>query len=153
MMALCSSVGKKTSMNSTHGLRTSNNQSTKLSKETSCNLHGSLKTSRKQQKDKFEKCTKRTNSFFPYLNMKMSWLELGNLSCQAYSKPGQAIQYVNKGSSHHRLCLNAIPSRVLKRLRRLTSINPGDFKNKTPNSLHNLPIRRSHNEGKPPSSP
>ena len=72
-------------------------------------------------KIKIGKCTKKTKESFPYLDMKISWSKLEKLAFYAYSKPGQAIQYVNKGSSHHRTCLNAIPSGVLKCLGKLTS--------------------------------
>ena len=59
--------------------------------------------------------------------MKISWSSLGRPAFRAYSKPGQAIQYVNKDSCHRKSCLESIPSGVLKRLGRLTSVDPGDL--------------------------
>ena len=56
-----------------------------------------------------------------FLDIKLQWSRNGKLSFIAYSKPGQKIVYIEKGSTHRRLCLRAILSGVFKRLRRLTS--------------------------------
>ena len=39
-----------------------------------------LKPEEDNKKGKIRKCNKRANNFFPYLDMKMSWSELGRLS-------------------------------------------------------------------------
>ena len=66
------------------------------------------------------KVHKKTKESFPYLDMKIFWSEFEKPIFCIYSKHRQVIQYVNKGSSHQRSCLNEIPSSVLKRLGKLT---------------------------------
>ena len=90
------------------------------------------------EETKIGKCTKKTKWYFPYLDMKMLWSDLGRLAFRAYSKPGQAIQYVNKGSCHRRSCLEAIPHGVLKRLGKLTSTTPGGLEETTHQTIYKI---------------
>ena len=75
----------------------------------------------KEEEKAKNKCTKRIEPTFPFLDKEMSLNKKGNLSFQAYVKPTQRIQYVNKQSAYRKSCLKSIPKEVLKRLSRLTS--------------------------------
>ena len=54
----------------------------------------------------------------------MSWSPEGDLQFVLFRKKGQQLKYVGQESTHTPGTLRAIPSRVLKRLAKLTSRNP-----------------------------
>jgi hypothetical protein len=59
---------------------------------------------------------------FPFLDMKMSWSEEGDLRFGVYLKPGQQLKYLNNVSSHPPHCFKAITKGVFGRLASLTSL-------------------------------
>ena len=56
--------------------------------------------------------------------MKTSWSPEGDLQFGVFRKKGQQLKYVGKESTHSPGTLRAIPSGVLNRLAKLTSIKP-----------------------------
>ena len=58
------------------------------------------------------------------LDMKMSWSPEGDLQFGVFSKKVQQLKYVGEESTHTPGTLRAIPSGVLNRLAKLTSIKP-----------------------------
>ncbi len=62
------------------------------------------------------------SSFFPFLDMKMSWSEEGDLRFGVYLKPGQQLKYLNNVSTHPNHCFKAITKGVFGRLASLTSL-------------------------------
>jgi hypothetical protein len=46
--------------------------------------------------------------FFPFLDLKMTWLEEGELCFGIYLKPGQELKYLNIDSLHPPHCFKAI---------------------------------------------
>lgn len=65
---------------------------------------------------------------FPFLDMKMSWTDDGQLRFNVFNKKKQAIKYVEKGSTHRPCTFKSISSGVYTRLGRLTSNTPGNAK-------------------------
>ena len=63
------------------------------------------------------------NTFFPFLDMKLSWDEKNSLNFGVYLKPNQELKYLNKGSAHTPSCFKAITTGVIKRLTKLTTIS------------------------------
>jgi hypothetical protein len=62
-------------------------------------------------------------SFFPFLDMKMSWSEEGELRFGVYLKPGQQLKYLNNNITHPNHCFRAITNKgVFGRLASLTSL-------------------------------
>eukprot|EP00957_Ditylum_brightwellii_P053199 4033961-Ditylum_brightwellii.AAC.1 len=61
---------------------------------------------------------------FPFLDMKMSWTEDGQLRFNVFNKKKQAIKYVEKGSTHRTCTFKSITLGVYTRLGRLTSKTP-----------------------------
>jgi hypothetical protein len=59
---------------------------------------------------------------FPFLNMKMTWSEVGDLRFGVYLKPGQELKYLNSNSSHPPHCFKAITKGVFGQLASLTSL-------------------------------
>ena len=62
------------------------------------------------------------SSHFPFLDMKMSWSEGGDLRFGVHMKPGQELKYLNSDSSHPPHCFKAITKGVYGRLSNLTSL-------------------------------
>ena len=54
----------------------------------------------------------------------MSWSPEGDLQLGVFRKLGQQLKYIGNKSTHTPSTLRAIPSRVLNRLAKLTSIKP-----------------------------
>jgi hypothetical protein len=65
--------------------------------------------------------TVNCNDFFPYLDLKMCWVE-ESLHFSVHLKPNQHLKYLNAESTHSPSCLEAIPHGVLGRLARLTTL-------------------------------
>ena len=65
-----------------------------------------------------------TKDEFPFLDMKMKWTPRSELDFSVFRKPGQQLKYVGKESTHTPGTLRAIPSGVLNRLAKLTSLKP-----------------------------
>ena len=59
---------------------------------------------------------------FPFLDMGMSWSEDDKLLFGVHLKENQALKYLNADSQHTRATFKAIPSGVLKRLSKLTTM-------------------------------
>eukprot|EP00957_Ditylum_brightwellii_P117613 8970462-Ditylum_brightwellii.AAC.1 len=57
--------------------------------------------------------------WFPFLDMRMKWMQ-GNLLFQVYKKEGQQLKYVDRQSMHRPSTFRSITNRVLKRLSQLT---------------------------------
>ena len=64
------------------------------------------------------------NDKLPFLDIKMSWSPEGDLEFGVFRKKGQQLNYVGKETTHTPGNLCAVPSGVLNRLAKLTSINP-----------------------------
>jgi hypothetical protein len=52
------------------------------------------------------------SSYFPFLDMEMTWLEEGDLCFGVYLKPGQQLKSLNSISSHTPHCFQAITKGV-----------------------------------------
>ena len=63
-----------------------------------------------------------TTQSFPYLDMELSWSNLGALTFRVHLKPNQRLKYLNRGSTHTKAVFASIPHGVLGRLARLTSV-------------------------------
>jgi hypothetical protein len=63
------------------------------------------------------------NNFFPFLDMEMYWTQEKELNFRVHIKPNQTITYLNSQSNHPGFVLKAIPSGVIQRLTKLTSVN------------------------------
>jgi hypothetical protein len=68
------------------------------------------------------KATIHKSSIFPFLDMKLSWSEEGDLRFGVYLKSGQQLKYLNNVSSHPPHCFKAITKGVFGRLASLTSL-------------------------------
>ena len=68
-----------------------------------------------------------TNDEFPFLDITMSWSPEGGLKFSVFSKKGQQLKYVGKESPQTPGTLSAIPSGVLNRLDKLTSLKPSIY--------------------------
>jgi hypothetical protein len=64
-----------------------------------------------------------TDTFFPFLDMQLTWNEANGLSFGVHLKPNQELKYLNKGSAHTLGCFKAITNGVCHRLTKLTSIS------------------------------
>ena len=71
---------------------------------------------------KHEKVKAIEKDTFPFLDMEMSWSEGEKLLFGVHLKENQALKYLNADSQHTRATFKAIPSGVLKRLLKLTTI-------------------------------
>ena len=60
---------------------------------------------------------------FPFLDMEMYWGDNKVLKYKVHVKKNQQLKYLNKGSSHTPGCCKAIPSGVIKRLTKLTTVD------------------------------
>ena len=67
---------------------------------------------------------------FPFLDMEMLWNTNSELSFKVHLKENQQLKYLNKGSAHTPGCFKAIPSGVIKRLTKLTSIDENNTDSK-----------------------
>ena len=67
---------------------------------------------------------------FPFLDMEMLWNPNSELSFRVHLKENQQLKYLNKGSAHTPGCFKAIPSGVIKRLTKLTSIDENNTDSK-----------------------
>jgi len=60
-------------------------------------------------------------TFFPFLDMELYWTDQ-DLRFKVHLKENQKLKYLNRGSAHMSACFQAIPSGVLGRLAKLTSL-------------------------------
>jgi hypothetical protein len=60
------------------------------------------------------------SSHFPFLDMKMTWSDKGDLRFGVYLKPGQQLKYLNSDSSHPPCCFKKITKGVFSLLASLT---------------------------------
>jgi hypothetical protein len=75
------------------------------------------------------------SSHFPFLDMKMTWTDKGDLIFGVYLKPGQQLKYLNSDSSHTPHCFKAITKGVFAHLASLTSLT-NDSRYKTIKELY-----------------
>jgi len=71
---------------------------------------------------KHEKVKIITNDTFPFLDMEMSSGKQNELLFRFHLKENRALKYLNSDSQHTRATFKAIPSGVLKRLSKLTTL-------------------------------
>eukprot|EP00957_Ditylum_brightwellii_P046785 3550732-Ditylum_brightwellii.AAC.1 len=77
------------------------------------------------------------DSSFPFLDMRMEWDdESGNMKFSVFPKPNQALEYVDRNSTHRPTMFKSIANGVFTRLARLTSKNMANGNEKLAIFIH-----------------
>jgi hypothetical protein len=74
----------------------------------------------------FHTVTGNGNSYFPYLDIQLSWNEKDKLNFKVHQKPNELVKYLNSHSHHHCHHKTAVLSGVELRLALLTSFTPAN---------------------------